>query len=458
MKSLLFNPEKRFDSSPNKLIPINPSYSMKEQEYAFGRLAKTNIFIGENNSGKSRFLRSLFLNNFYAIDKDDIERFYQSLKKDLSYDQKREFETINLNDRFNYLYEKLGELRSYYSNVANGFFASLQDCSSLISHSNKYYFSAIRGVKDYRYIINKKLNEFIKSEKSIQNTDPIYHYLSLLNLKDEGLPSFDIYREMISHEYFASARSSSLNILTGGQLYNTIKAMLLGDAEERKNIMDFQDFLCEKFFAEYENVQLIPKEAEKVLYIKIGDDERPIYDWGDGTQQLIIILFSLFVHKDEKDRMFFIEEPEIYLHPGMLRRFIEVINSDVFPYHQYFITTHSNAILDISADTNVNMSIFKFKKKRDLASSEPQFEIEQCNNGDASLLNELGVRNSSVFLTNCSIWVEGITDRLYLKHYVAGYLEGYKRNSRSTYAKYLSIELQKKLIAKGYGYHIISLS
>ena len=83
MKSLLFNPEKRFDSSPNKLIPINPSYSMKEKEYAFGRLAKTNIFIGENNSGKSRFLRSLFLNNFYAIDKDDIERFYQSLKKDL---------------------------------------------------------------------------------------------------------------------------------------------------------------------------------------------------------------------------------------------------------------------------------------------------------------------------------------------------------------------------------------
>ena len=42
--------------------------------------------------------------------------------------------------------------------------------------------------------------------------------------------------------------------------------------------------------------------------------------------------------------------------------------------------------------------------------------------------------------------------------YVAGYLEGYKRNSQSTYAKYLSIELQKKLIAKGYGYHIISLS
>ena len=39
------------------------------------------------------------------------------------------------------------------------------------------------------------------------------------------------------------------------------------------------------------------------------------------------------------------------------------------------------------------------------------------------MLNELGVRNSSVFLTNCSIWVEGITDRLYLKHYINLYFQ-----------------------------------
>ena len=93
-----------------------------------------------------------------------------------------------------------------------------------------------------------------------------------------------------------------------------------------------------------------------MLFIKIGNDERPIYDWGDGTQQLIIILFSLFIHKDEKDSLFFIEEPEIYLHPGILRKFIEVINSDVFPNHQYFITTHSNIVLDTSADSDIEMS------------------------------------------------------------------------------------------------------
>ena len=202
--------------------------------------------------------------------------------------------------------------------------------------------------------------------------------------------------------------------------------MLLGDASQRKLIEEFQIFLQENFFSSYGKVELIPNEAKKVLYVKIGNDERAIYDWGDGTQQLIVILYSLYKHKDETGKLFFIEEPEMYLHPGILRKFIEVINSDVFENHQYFITTHSNIVLDTSADTNIKMSIFKFKKvsnKDDNAGKT--FLVEQCNNGDVSLLNELGVRNSSVFLSNCSIWVEGITDRLYLKHYFELYCKKY---------------------------------
>lgn len=42
--------------------------------------------------------------------------------------------------------------------------------------------------------------------------------------------------------------------------------------------------------------------------------------------------------------------------------------------------------------------------------------------------------------------------------YVAGYLSGYSRESHSTYAKYLSIELKKKLMAKGYGFQVFGLA
>ena len=282
------------------------------------------------------------------------------------------------------------------------------------------------------------MEEFLLLESnSIQTQDSVKHFISLLKLKSSGLKAFDIYREAIAQEYFnnetkeADRETKECNnkakdfILTGGMLYQEIKSYLLGDIKHRNTINEFQKFLGEHFFPESVEVQLTPNEEKGVLYVKIGDDEREIYNWGDGTQQLITMLFSIFKHKDE-DAVFFIEEPELYLHPGLLRKFIEVINLDMFNKTQYFITTHSNIVLDASADTNINMSIFKFKKLKDQPKGgQEKFTVEQCNNGDVSLLNELGVRNSSVFLSNCSVWVEGITDRLYLKHYLKLYTDKY---------------------------------
>jgi hypothetical protein len=45
------------------------------------------------------------------------------------------------------------------------------------------------------------------------------------------------------------------------------------------------------------------------------------------------------------------------------------------------------------------------------------------SNGDKSLLEELGVQNSSVFLANKTIWVEGISDRKYIRKFLSLYIE-----------------------------------
>ena len=42
--------------------------------------------------------------------------------------------------------------------------------------------------------------------------------------------------------------------------------------------------------------------------------------------------------------------------------------------------------------------------------------------------------------------------------YLIGYLQGYKKDSRSTYAKYLTVETNKKLIQKGYNCISIALN
>ena len=422
-----------YNAGSYRLTQINQDYNLMNSPYCFGELSKTNVFIGENNSGKSRFLRYLFKTDFYSLSDEGFTQFINKIDQIIRSNRYSNaiYDTyytdlLSNKEKFNKICGKITKDPTSYVYIQGQFFQLLRSICETNTLNNKFYFPIIRGTKDYKTIINNKLQIFLKSANSIQNKDAINHYISLLNLQSDGLESFDIYNDIITHEYFNDYEDIKEKILTGGKLYNEIKSMLLGDGSQRKVIEEFQKFLQENFFSNYDKVQLIPNEEKKVLYVKIGNDERAIYDWGDGTQQLIVILYSLYKHKGETGKLFFIEEPEMYLHPGILRKFIEVINSDVFENHQYFITTHSNIVLDTSADTNIKMSIFKFKKVSNINNNDGKpFLVEQCNNGDVSLLNELGVRNSSVFLSNCSIWEEGITDRLYLKHYLELYCKKY---------------------------------
>ena len=435
MKSILFNVE-RFEINPNKLESINKDYNFYENDFCFGILSKINVFIGENNSGKSRFLRSLFSKPFMLLEDNKFNIFFTQHKKSI-YTNFHEEEVQIL--KFIDTYKALGNQSSYYANVDNEFFSMLKNYSQSVKKEDKFYFPVLRGIKDYKSIIKNKLDDFAKNA-SVQNKDSIYHFINLLELKNNGLENFDIYNDIILDEYFKNSSDLKNNILTGGKLYQEIKNMLLGNQEQRKLIKDFESFLENNFF-NGEEVLLIPNEEKKVLYLKIGDKENEIYNWGDGTQQLILILYSLFKHKDENGKKFFIEEPEMYFHPGLLRKFIEILALDEFKNHQIFITTHSNVVLDVSADIETDMSIFKFKKVKDKKkNNNKDFLIEQCNSGDISLLNELGVRNSSLFLSNCSIWVEGITDRLYLKHYLKLYFKKNNINHLKENLNYTFIE------------------
>lgn len=409
-----------YNAHTEEFDKINNEYKFCNDFVMYGDFSKINVFIGENNSGKSRFLRSLFSSNYDEISHKCFDDIYAAMADAIS---QKGLDSLPPLQAVNDICKSLNDGKCNFFDEEN-FLEIIKEKSTYSNVAKRFYFPVLRGVKDYKSTIVKQLNNFLSSvSNSIQTQDSVKHFISLLELAPSGLSSFDIYRKIIEREYFDS-KTDKL-VLTGGMLYQEIKSYLLGDKQERDTITEFQDFLYEHFFLEYGKVQLIPKEKDGVLSVKIGDDEREIYNWGDGTQQLITMLFSIFKHKDE-DAVFFIEEPELYLHPGLLRKFIEVINLDMFNKTQYFITTHSNIVLDASADTNINMSIFKFKKLKDQPKGgQEKFTVEQCNNGDVSLLNELGVRNSSVFLSNCSIWVEGITDRLYLKHYLKLYTDKY---------------------------------
>jgi len=222
----------------------------------------------------------------------------------------------------------------------------------------------------------------------------------------------DALTELAVDDYFG--RNRGVKVFSGSSIYFDIRARLLGDLEERRAVAEFQSFLSEQFF-DGASVAIIPKLKDRQIHIKLGDErERPLAHLGDGIQSVIICTYLAFV--ETQPTVFLIEEPEMYLHPGFQRKLLRFFLGR--QEHQFFLTTHSNHLLDMQAD-HLGVSIFRVTKTPGSSTpSEPEFEVAPVAGGDRSVLDDLGVLNSSVFLVNCTIWVEGITDRLYIRKFL----------------------------------------
>lgn len=427
-------------------------------------LSKINIFIGENNSGKSRLLRTLIQNklNFLSYNEDfnKINGNIDNLKRDISLffgsmnfdESKLEIQSIledivkkdYLSEDENYLdlilelkrridkYKDDRDILGEYQRPISGGVGQMFEFGDI---TGMEVCSGLNKIIDDTFNLNKPLEEVNLTYNFKKIYIPILRGLRQLSCQNEK----DVYNYTIRNDYFDPADEYRQMIFTGLDAYETIRNYLLGNLHERKLIREFEDYLSHQFFDNKEVVIIPQEKPKKILKIKIGDEkERDIYDLGDGIQSIIIMTLPLFLKmedlKENENYLIFIEEPEQMLHPGLQRKLIDTFNDKKFAQFQFFITTHSNHFLDILLDYN-DTSIFYLKKildKRDNEEKTPGFFIEPLSYGNNNVLELLGVRNTSVFLSNCTIWVEGVTDRYYIKKYF------------DTYQKYLKNEFENR--------------
>ncbi|MES2041360.1 MAG: AAA family ATPase [Pseudomonadota bacterium] len=210
-------------------------------------------------------------------------------------------------------------------------------------------------------------------------------------------------------------QSKNSEIITGLHLYELLTRNLFGQPHQRQSIHNYQKLLSQYFF-EGKEVELIPAYKQDTIEIQIGKDapQLPIYKVGDGLQQILIITSAAYL--SEEPSLFFIEEPEQSLHPGLLRELAIFLIKET--EHQYFVTTHSNHLLDLM-EVRDEVTVHRFKKPEETG----KFSITEYAQDDRSVFVELGVRPSSVYLSNSTIWVEGITDRLYLRVFMQRYID-----------------------------------
>jgi predicted ATPase len=394
-----------------------------ENPPVLSNLSKINIFVGANNSGKSRFMRGLaattelMFTSVEFLEYSGIRRHFE--QKFLGYISEHGFGDVNAYVQQYKQLRQFGMIKEQMT-FSEDFLQFLEDVSgrdrvdsrqwnlpspSDMANLQRFAREALESLTKLKFVVPPKAYKFRKI------------YFPILR----GLRPFqggDAYADRTQRDY--SLRNPPTEVFTGLTLYQEIQRLLLGDLGKRKVIADFQNFLSSMFF-EGEPVALIPKLDQDVLDIKLGDEkEFPIYNLGDGIQSIIILTFPLFKYQQD-DVLAFFEEPELFMHPGMQRVLLNALTK--FDRHQYFLTTHSNHFLDITLDVP-NVSVYTFTKElkeSEAVEKEAKFYVENVSNEDNRSLELLGVRNSSVFLTNCTIWVEGITDRRYLAHYLKLY-------------------------------------
>lgn len=150
-----------------------------------------------------------------------------------------------------------------------------------------------------------------------------------------------------------------------------------------------------------------------------GMSRCPLSRMGSGLKTIILVLLNLLVipELDEyknKKMVYGFEELENNLHPAMQRKLFEYIYEFAEMHDvQVFITTHSHVAINAFYDKD-DAGIFHVYKQEGRAFVK---RIESYLD-KTRILDDLDVKASDLLQSNGIIWVEGPSDRVYIKHWL----------------------------------------
>ncbi len=163
-------------------------------------------------------------------------------------------------------------------------------------------------------------------------------------------------------------------------------------------------------FPTVKGVGVRPREAKQVEVLiwtidpltERDDLAISLADSGTGIGQVLAMLYVALTA--DFPQVILIDEPQSFLHPGALRKLIEILKD--YPQHQFIITTHSpTAVTAAEADTLLRLRIEENKTVID------RLDLHEAR--DLRLvLADVGARLSDVFGADAILWVEGQTEEL----------------------------------------------
>ena len=467
-----------------------------------------NIFIGPNNAGKSRFIRSIIhthatcttahttLNTTSQCGlketqnlqthqrtenlKKTILPYFSSTNKTLKSVIQKAFTNlskphinlsqINPNDPSlpSNITHHFGNYINYVKSTKNPitYIPTLRTMRKLLQHGEQ----VCRFDKTERQYHPIYLLESTSLHNRLTWRNYIWEPYNKMERPDDNLDEFTTREiEQIGNPEYVKEKLSSplIRIFTGTEFHQSLRSKLLGTRHDRDQIREYQDYLGVHFF-EGRQITLTPSDSFDTIMVNIeGEEEdRAIHNLGDGLQTLIIITYAAHIFGTGA---YIIEEPDIFLHPGMQRRLLDRLLE--LDGRQYFVTTHSNHLIDM-ANTG-NHKIFQVTRNPSIPEKHSHSPddipppiacmdvvVKEVPAKRIDLVGLLGVRYSASLIVNAMLWVEGPTDRKFIQTYLRcyqqhlrecedgeiEYIELYSNEALKLYQKHISHKNSSKPI------------
>jgi predicted ATPase len=374
------------------------------------KLGKRFLFVvGRNNVGKSNVLAAVaiaFNEEIHDSINSDHDFFEIGMPFDVTYfaDSIRysQYEKIIFEDETNKFYPtKL----SYHPDFSEDVFCLNLKADILIS------------------LLKSKFSdeELTKFSVDKMGFGTINHQLNILYIVENlglspiksGTISLLTLRHLTKNEqstFYLSERKLAGKILSQTNLITTLVNLERENTDRLNQIQNHQKLKKISSFMGYclelsSIILRVTEDREKILVTFENQEPKDISTLGTGIEQLLIIAVAALGFEDEK--IILIEEPELNLHPRVQKRMIQFLHDN--SNNQFVITTHSAAILD-AVECDILHVTHDGEK-----SAVKYIELDK-QKFDA--VTDLGYHASDLVQSNFVIWVEGPSDRIYLKRWI----------------------------------------
>lgn len=383
-------------------------------------LSRVNIFVGANNSGKSNVLRYIYkvlvpslhihgtTQPLSGIDRNQGDPGPSWIQVEVPFDAEQEALSTRLPS-----HQLCAGLKGFIAPAGDALIASVayprtdqrtfplaqmpprQEAASRAVHD---LWHAITGTSGGSYsehwypgVANWVTNKAF--------ADRSCHYVQTFRSISTRLPEFE-------SEYSKASGDHLIDELA------KIERPSWDNQSRKEDFNKLQKFLQTLLEDDQASVEISSDRSHIIVHM--GGQAIPLEALGSGIHEVFMLAADIVLRDDD---IVLLEEPETHLHPALQRKLMMFLSTST--RSQLFITTHSSIIID-TPDAN----IFGVRNDGDGARVHPLL----TNHDRYIACRNLGYKASDLLQSNCILWVEGPSDRIYLsawlKHIEPKLVEG----------------------------------